>query len=184
MRDVSRRAAIALGLVSGPVTCAVLAQENAKPTPSVIDIAIALPIYNSIRPITIGPSRHYHVVISNRSNQLVRLWDDHCSQGEFNLAFEVREGDGPKFIRRRGQEWAKNIPIALELQPGEHFVSECSFDPAKWELPWEDSVIGTRRVRMRAIYRIEPSEIAGIKGVWTGEAMSRYDDYVICDNRR
>jgi hypothetical protein len=184
MNDVSRRAAIGLGLVSGPVTCAVLAQENMKPVPSVIDVAIALPIYNGIRPITIGPSRHYHVVIANRSNQLARLWDNHCSQGEFNLAFEVCENYGSKFIRRRGQDWAKNIPITLELQPGDHFVLECSFDPASWELPWEDSAIGTRRVRMRAVYRIEPSEIARVKGIWTGEVMSRYEDYVISDNRK
>ncbi len=184
MKDLSRRAAMRLGLISGPATSAALAQERTKLVPPIIDVAIAVPIYDGIRPITIGPSRHYHVVISNPSNQPLRLWDDHCSEGEFNLAFELADDKGLKLIRRRGQNWSKNFPIAVELQPEDVFVSEFSFDPEKWELPWANSEIGTRRIRMRAIYQIEPTEIAEKKRIWTGKVASRYGDYTLRDNRR
>jgi hypothetical protein len=184
MKELSRRGAIGLGLLSGSATCAAFAQESIKLVPSIIDVAIAVPIYDGIRPITIGPSRHYHVAISNLSSQPLRLWDDHCSEGEFNLAFEIADDKGLKLIRRRGQDWAKNFPITVELQPGDQFVSEFSFDPSKWELPWADLQIGTRRVRMRAIYQIEPTEIARKKGIWTGKIASGYSDYTLLDNRR
>jgi hypothetical protein len=185
MTGISRRSAIGLGLISVPATCGAFAQEErTKLVPATIDVAIAVPIYDGIRPITIGPSRHYHVVVSNRSDQPLRLWDDHCSEGEFNLAFEVADDKGLKLIRRRGQDWSKNFPITLELHPGDQFVSEFSLDPDKWELPWAESEIGTRRIRMRAIYEIEPTEIAGKKGIWTGKVASRYGDYTIRDNRR
>ena len=184
MKDLSRRAAVGLGLISGPATCAAFGERRTKPVSPIIDVAIAVPIYDGIRPITIGPSRHYHVVISNRSDQPLRLWDDHCSEGELNLAFEVHDDKGLKLIRRRGQSRSKNFPIAIELQSGDQFVSEVSFDPDKWELPWADSEIGTRRIRMRAIYQIESTKVAENKGIWTGKVASRYCDYTLRDNRR
>jgi hypothetical protein len=184
MTDLSRRAAIGLALSSGPATRATFGQERSQPVAPVIGIAIAVPIYDGIWPITIGPSRHYHVVISNRSDQTLRFWDDHCSEGEFNVSFEVYEGSFLKVIRRSGLAWAKNFPITVALDPGNQYVTEFSFDPHKWVLPWADLEIGTRRIRMRALYQIEPTEIAGKKGVWTGKIASRFGDYTIRDNRR
>ena len=184
MRSLSRRALMGLGLISGPAACAAFAQERTtKLAPPVIDVSIAVPIYDGIRPITIGSGRHFHVVISNLSEQPLRLWDDHCSEGEFNVAFEVYEDEKLRLIRRIGQDWAKNFPITAELQPGYHYVSEVSFDPGGWELPWADAEIRTRRVRMRAVYQIKPTEIARQKGIWTGKIASRYGDYTIRDNR-
>lgn len=184
MDILSRRGAIGLGFLSGPAILAACAEAGAGIGLAGPDVAIAVPVYDGHRPITIGPGRHFHVVVANRSDRPFRVWPDHCSWGESNLAFEVSDGRAVVPIRRRPQMWSKNLPRAVELGPDDQYVLEVSFDPDAWELPWEETKIGTRRVRMRAVYQSEPSEDAKTKGVWTGRVVSRYGDYTLSDNRR
>jgi hypothetical protein len=76
------------------------------------------------------------------------------------------------------------FPIVVTLDPGDQYALEITFDPGKWDLPWSASVIRTRRLHMRAVYQIGPTEDAGKRGVWTGKVASRYGDYTLRDNRR
>ena len=74
MKDLSRRAAMGLGLITGPATSAAFAQERTKLVPPIIDVAIAVPIYDGIRPITIGPA-----AITTSSSRIHRT--SHCGCG-------------------------------------------------------------------------------------------------------
>lgn len=188
MDGLTRRAAIGLGMFAWPAIRATVAQEGPyesrgrRHVATILEVAIAVPNYGETRPIVIGPGRHFHVVVSNLSDRASRLWDDHCAEGAPNLSFEVVEGGVSHTVRRADQDWAKNFPIAVELLPGDQSVSEVTFDPGGWELPWAE--FESRRVRMRAIYEIKPSTAAEEKGVWTGKIASRYGDYTLHDNRR
>jgi hypothetical protein len=123
MDGLTRRAAIGLGVLSGPAIRATLAQEGPvesrgrRSVPTILEVAIAVPIYGETRPIVIGAGRHFHVVVSNLSDRELRLWDDHCAEGAPNLSFELVEGGVIHTVRRADQDWAKNFPIAVKLRP-------------------------------------------------------------------
>ena len=40
------------------------------------------------------PSQHFHVVVTNVSDESVRLWREWCSWGYFNLSFRVTDEEG------------------------------------------------------------------------------------------
>lgn len=183
MNTLSRRGAMGLGLMAGSALAAAPARAKAGVAPVLPELSIAVPLHDNERPITIGPDRHFHVTLANRSEQPLRLWSDHCSEGEDNLGFQVSEGGVVKTIRRNSQEWAKNFPIVVTLAPGDLYALEISFNPSEWNLPWPASEIGKRRVRMRAFYEIRATEVAKEKRVWTGKVASKYDGYTLTDNR-
>ncbi|QEH31937.1 hypothetical protein OJF2_04040 [Aquisphaera giovannonii] len=184
MDRLSRRGAIGLGFMSGPASMAALAGAGDAAGPAAPEVSIAVPLYNDERAIAIGPGRRFHVVLANRSERPLRLWSDRCSDGEDNLRFELFEGRGVEVVRRSPRDWDKNFPMAVTLETGDQDVREVSFDPGEWGLPWPQSEIGTRRVRMRAVYEIRATQAAGEKGVWVGKVASRYADYTVRDYRR
>ncbi|WP_165227914.1 hypothetical protein [Aquisphaera insulae] len=99
-----------------------------------------------------GPSRHFHVVITNVSPRSVRLWKEWCSWGYFNLSFRVTDEAGASVqARKKDRGWDRNFPDFDIIPPGSHHVREVTFDPTTWEgspLPAENR---HKVVRMMAV---------------------------------
>src|SRR5689334_7045545 len=56
------------------------------------------------------PGAHFHVTLTNKTKQPIRLWKEWCSWGYFNLSFEARGADGKVTrIHKRDRGWDKNF---------------------------------------------------------------------------
>jgi hypothetical protein len=124
------------------------------------------------------PSQHFYVVVTNVSDEPVRLWKEWCSWGYFNLTFQVTDEAGhPVEVRKQGRDWSKNFPDWEVIPPGGHQVREVTFDPTIWEgwpLPEPNR---HRAVRLRATYDIRTDEASKEHGVWTGQVSSPEESY-------
>jgi hypothetical protein len=124
------------------------------------------------------PSQHFHVVVTNVSDEPIRLWREWCSWGYFNLSFEVTNGDGrPIAVRKRDRAWDKNYPDWEIIPPGGHQVWDVTFDPTTWKDSPLPETPGSRAVSMRAIYGIRPDKETKEYGIWTGQVSSPEESY-------
>jgi hypothetical protein len=172
---------ILLGIVSlGLPLIALFGSTSNQPaeTPLVIRIA-------NFRGL-VGVGRDYdrhqlYAVVTNVSDQPVRIWDQWNSWGYHNLTLTLDlEGGDQKHLRRFGGEnWHGNAADAIELGPGEHYIF------AVWLKPDDRRVLsnswGPIRVRngdypwatLTAHYEIRPDGFADKRGVWVGRVSSK-----------
>ncbi len=130
---------------------------------------------------------HFHVLLTNRSQEPVRLWQEWCSWGYSCLQFEIVCPDGSRHMIKKGPaSWTRNFPDYVILQPNASVVWDVNFNTNTWEdLAWLPND-RTLQVKMRAIYSAakpddEISKVTGENhmGVWTGEAKSDFYDFVL-----
>jgi hypothetical protein len=122
-----------------------------------------------------------HVVVTNVSDEPLRIWDQWNSWGYHNLTLSLKleNGDETELQRFGGRAWSQNAPDSVELGPGEHYVL------AVWLMP-EDRKARTNswgpiRIRngdypwatLQAHYEIESESFAESKGVWVGRISSK-----------
>lgn len=131
--------------------------------------------------------KHFHVVVTNVSGEPISLWEEWCSWGYFNLAFEARDALGRVTqIYKRSGFWDKNFPCPYLLRPGEPFIIDVNFAPSIWmNSPLEDPS-GKVTLRLKAIYRAEAYQeepfvkwLTGPAVVWTGSVSSAEAEYSI-----
>jgi RNA polymerase sigma factor (sigma-70 family) len=159
------------------------ADRPATGRPAGLEVAIAVPRRDGERRIAAGPGRHFHVVLTNRTGESIRLWTDGCSNGYDSLALEIDTGRGQAWeVRRAPRNWTSNTPSALELLPGEQVVQDVTFGPGEWELPAAPNPPGGV-VRMRAVYRNRLTDSGPGSVMWSGEAASAWSEYAIQVNR-
>jgi hypothetical protein len=133
------------------------------------------------RPISLfDASRHFSVILTNVSQAPIRLWQDWCSWGYFNLSFEIADQNGNHVtISRKMKEWEKNFPDWMTIAAGDQMVIDVAFDPAIWRnLPASES--GERRtISLRAVYESAKGRDAQEHRVWTGKIASPQDTYLL-----
>jgi len=126
------------------------------------------------------PPNHFQVVVTNVSNQNLRLWREWCSWGYFNLSFEATDQNGRTVtVSKREQGWDKNFPDPILVLPGEHLVYEVSFDEDKWKNSPTVGLKGVKTIKMQAIFEIKPDKHALEKEVWTGRVTSPTNSYTL-----
>ena len=126
------------------------------------------------------PSQHFHVVVTNISDEPVRLWREWCSWGYFNLSFVVDDAAGnPVVVKKRPRGWDKNRPDWTILEPGDHMVFEVSFDESIWQDAPRSEAGQARSVRMKAVYEVKADDQSKEHGVWTGRVHSPEADYTV-----
>jgi hypothetical protein len=80
-----------------------------------------------------NPSQHFSVVVTNTSNEHIRLWREWCSWGYYTLSFSVVDAAGKNVIVTKGSRaWTRNFPDTTTLGPGDHMVFEVTFDKDTW----------------------------------------------------
>ena len=125
---------------------------------------------------------HFHVVVTNKSQQPQRLWETWNSWGYFNLRFEVADEKGKVLytIEKSLREWSKNFASWVELAPGEQFVMDVDFARERWDLPFlKTKRRGDFTLRMRAVFENKTDGDTKEHKVWTGKIASPFEDYQV-----
>lgn len=126
------------------------------------------------------PQEHFHVVLTNRSNNSIRLWRERCSFGYSNLYFEVTEdGGSTTLVRKQEIPWEKNWPEWITVLPGNSLVLNVTFAPPIWVNPLLPDRGQIRKMNIKAVYRINENVEAEQYHIWTGTAYSSDEEYII-----
>jgi hypothetical protein len=155
-------------------------------------IAVTIPYgsMDSLQPFFPPYTRHgnnFYVLLTNVSNKPVRVWQEWCSWGYYNLQFEIVEKNGTKhLVTKKPTGWTRNFPDYVELTPNESVVWGVGLWPSDWNgLSWLPTN-ELEPVKVSAIYTSMPGDkeddrITGADrmGVWTGRATSKFYDFFL-----
>ena|ERR1041385_3304838 len=161
-----------------------LSAQNSTSSPgtnSTISISIAVPERGGQRSIeNRGQESHFHVILSNVSDQPQRLWREWCSWGYSALSFEISDKAGKtSMIKKRPKAWSKNYPDFCTLQPGETLVIDVYFLAQDvWDNFPKPRGEG-EAFTIRAIYEVRSEEWSQKYSVWTGRVVSKAATYVL-----
>jgi hypothetical protein len=125
------------------------------------------------------PADHFHVVLTNVSDQPIRLWRDWCSWGYFCLSFELTDQDGRTFqVRKKPRGWDKNFPDPFTIPGGNHMVLDVALDDT-----WEGVPLPVNRNgqvwKIKAVYEVPADEETAKHKVWTGKVSSPEKTYTV-----
>jgi hypothetical protein len=127
------------------------------------------------------PTQHFYVVVTNKSNEPLRLWREWCSWGYYTLSFAVVDAAGKKVIVTKGSRaWTRNFPDTTTLGPGDHMVFEVTFDKDTWPNAPMPVEAKSHTIKMKAIFSIPADDDTKKHEVWTGEVSSPLKSYTIC----
>jgi hypothetical protein len=123
------------------------------------------------------PQSAFYVMLSNNSEQAVRIFQDWNSWGYFGLSFEMESADGEKTtMTKQKSAWSKNFPSYFDIAKGGHHIFPVNFSDENWKISYRGEPM---RCRLKAIYSVEKSEEAEKYHVWTGEVCSSSNYYRI-----
>jgi len=166
---------VLLMLVSNTVS---IAQDD------MLSVNIAIPEHHNHR--SLNSTDHFHVLITNKSDDAVRLWSDRYSWGYDNLFFEIVDEGGMVIgtISKKPRGWDKNFPDWLSIKPGESYVLNVDFFSEQGRKIWENVPTlkrGTKPhlVKLRAVYEVKPDEQSRKLDIWTGKIISSVGTYAI-----
>ena len=121
----------------------------------------------------------FYVVLTNISDRPQAVWEEWNSWGYQNISFEFTTSDGRKYvISKREEDFTRNFPSTLLIQPGEHQVYSIWLD--KW---WEAHPSFPKGdempIKMKAVYEVEATP-EGVKAkVWTGRLESKTYSFML-----
>lgn len=125
--------------------------------------------------------RTFYVVLSNRSKDAQKVFEDWNSWGAMNISFEITLSDGKKvrLVRRPGI-FSPNYPSTFLVAAGEQQIFPIRLD-ADWQsepkLKVEAGI--ENKVSVKAIYEVGESPEGGKAKVWTGKVESKAYDFVL-----
>ena len=116
----------------------------------------------------------FPVIVSNVSNQPVRVWRDWCSWGYQQLSFEVTDDTGrTSTVRRKEHPFLKNYPDFWTLGAHEPLVLSVALIPDLWEsdgVPLPD--IKGKALTLRAVFAAAEDDQSRGNKVWSGRVQS------------
>jgi len=124
---------------------------------------------------------YFFVVLTNKTNQSLKVWRQWCSWGYFTLSFTVKQEDGTSFtLERRNGAWTWNYPDETIVHPGKSFVMQVSIAKNS------SGVFGgfpdkfrDGKVMLQAHFTIKEDDETKKHGVWTGSVSSTPENVVI-----
>lgn len=162
-------------------------QEPAgEATESSLAISIAVPERvgaSAPRPIfAFDRQTHFHVILTNKGREPLRVADPWSEQGQAALTFEIVDSHGNKTTARRPhnlQELRRPSLSGSTLKPGESVVVEVDFlNPEKWTgFPNLPGYGNSLPVSMRAQFEIAPDRETKEEGFWTGRTATELDRF-------
>lgn len=149
-----------------------------------LSVTIAVPKHHNHR--SLNTTDHIHVLITNKSDEAIRLWSDKYSWGYFNLSFELIDEGGMIVgaISKKPRGWGKNFPDWLQIGPGESYVLNVDFFSEQGRNIWSNvpqprGGAKPHLVKLRAVYEIQPDAQSAKHDVWTGKIKSAVETYAI-----
>jgi hypothetical protein len=121
-----------------------------------------------------GVDSHFHVVLTNRSDKPLKIWDDNNSWGYYSLSFLLKDSSGREYsAKRTPANFTRNLPVSLSIQPGRFHVIDVYFgDMDQWQgfvLPKN----GIEATTIAATFEINPTPESKTQNVWTGREVSQ-----------
>lgn len=136
--------------------------------------------------ILFKPHTHFHLKISNTTQQALTLWRPYCPEGDDAMSIEFREPSAPDKVFRAHTGYSytggMGIPKVLVLAPADDLLVNVDF-LNEWVLPFPMQADEIREMEVRATYRSAPltderqKRLFGSKekdSVWTGESVSEW----------
>ncbi len=130
--------------------------------------------------------QHFYVVLTNKSEQPIKIWEQWNSWGFFCLSFEITYPDGRKVRSKKfnSSGWDKNFPSWIQIPPEKHYIFEVNFENDQtMGQYWLNSVLNNSGdstfCKLKAIYEISRDKDSVKEGVWTGRVESLEKNYVI-----
>lgn len=123
---------------------------------------------------------NFHVVVTNKTDQPQRIFEDWNSWGYYALSFEVTDAAGKAWrIAKAPTSWTRNAPNYCTLPPHESLVIAVNFADTK---VWSPNAFPRPKrepetYTMRAIFATAPTKESKGLSVWTGRAASKADQY-------
>jgi len=173
-----------LGVMAlGLIPCAAAEKETA-PDQDALEVSIAIPI-GSGEGRGLSYSRlQFPVVITNRSEKPVRIFQERFSWGYDALSFEVTDPDGKLWKIEKGiSAWTMNGPGYWILPPHEHLVIEVNLSDTKTWKPFPTVKDFPADITMRAVFETSPTKESKRLSVWTGRVVSKTEKYRLYDPR-
>jgi hypothetical protein len=142
-----------------------------------IEVSIAIPLRNANQERELnylGTRPHFHVLVTNVSDQPQRVWREWCSWGYFALSFEVTDADGKtRAIIKNLRAWTRNFPDYWTIPPHESLVLEVDFaDTSVWQ-PFPHPEGDPMSFTMQAVFEIPRDKETEKDSVWTGRVVSK-----------
>ncbi len=180
MSSTNRMAFGALAVLFLFVSNAYLAAQD-----DTLSVTIAIPQHHNHR--SLNTTDHIHVLITNTSDEPIRLWSDRYSWGYSNLSFEIIDEGGMAVgkVSKKSRGWNKNFPDWLQIGPGESYVLNVDLFSEQGRKIWDGvpKPIGVSAkpylVKLRSVYEVKPDEQSRKIGVWTGKIKSSVGTYAI-----
>ncbi len=156
--------------------------EVEKPT---LIVSVATPKVHGVQEIKFDAADStLSVVVTNVSDQPVRLWRDWCSWGYYNLTLEFADenaagGEKTWVLAKKERGWSKNYPDAAEIAPGGSMIFTVPLTATTWKgSDFLQKYVG-KKLKMRVNYAIPADADTKKLGVWTGRVQSKYQEYTI-----
>lgn len=109
------------------------------------------------------------VIVVNRSESVIAVWNSSNQWGDTALSFEVQGGTAFQILRGP-QIYTRNVPSSMRLSTGESHAWEFDLNDGSWEL--EDSAGLETGTMLAAVYETVASEEASTANVWVGRLVS------------
>jgi hypothetical protein len=125
------------------------------------------------------PPRDFYVLLSNVSKQPQVVWEDWNSWGYQAISFELITADGKKYVlSKRQQEFTKNYPSTVIIQPGENQVYAIRLNEW-WETHPNLPKAAELPITLKAIYEVSPTPESARYRVWTGRVESHTYNFTL-----
>ena len=165
----------------GILACWVLVALNARVMAEADKMVDSL----SVRIVACGvgdgqPEHAFHVLVTNRSDQPVRLWREWCSWGYFSLSLVMTDESGRVTVVRKLQRgWDKNFPSWVAIAPGDHMLWRVSLDPTIWSQSPVPATGKFLQIKMKVVFEIYQDDESKEFNVWTGKVESPEGSYTL-----
>jgi hypothetical protein len=125
-----------------------------------ISVTIPYDSYDSHTPFGYRHHDKFHVLLTNVSQDPIRVWQEWCSWGYYCLQIEVVEKNGTKhLLKKKRVGFYANFPDYVDLQPGQSSVWDVDLhESSVWtDLSWlpKDELVNAK---VRAIFTVRKPE--------------------------
>ena len=136
------------------------------------DSALSLSL-STQRVVHADPKSPFHVLVTNKSSEPLKIWEDWNSWGYFAVSFEMSDNSGASWVvkKRADAIFTRNFPSFVTVPGNTHVVDVYLGDGKVWEgVPLKRGQSQT--VLVRAVFEIPETNESKQYGVWTGRIES------------
>lgn len=140
--------------------------------PDNLTISISFPDQNTD---TVREDTQIQAIITNTSDEPLRLWETWNSWGWYNLSFEILDDSCNILhtLEKMPRAWTRNFASFFILAAEDQYAIEVCLNETDWLLPVPgEEYPGGSEAYMRALFTIPEDKETDEYGIWTGRIES------------